>query len=86
MKYQAIDASIEYSQRKPRNADSPALRAYRENANQRRAIEAVQMPCGFFAYTKRIPNRVHSASNTLTDRAAYHEISLPWLPILGDRA
>jgi len=85
MKYPAIDASIEYARRKPRNGDSPALRAYRERAGQRRTIEAVQMPCGFFAYKKRVPNRT-ALSAFQTDKAAYHEVSLPWLPILGERA
>jgi len=43
------------------------------------------LPCGIRVYTKRIPNRT-ALGDLKTDKAVAHEISLPFVSILGDAA
>ena len=44
-----------------------------------------ELPCGIRAYTKRVPNRT-ALGDFKTDKAIAHEISLPFVSILGDEA
>ena len=83
MNFEAINASIAWHRASARRETSPALRRLKLVVDT--PINVREMPSGLRAYTKRVPNRT-ALGDFKTDKAIAHEISLPFVSILGDEA
>lgn len=81
MNFAAINASIAWRETQRKREASPLLRHLIQS---RRAapIDVREMPSGIRVYTKRVPNRT-ALGEFKTDKALNHEISLPFVSILG---
>lgn len=81
MNLAAINASIAWHEAQRKRETSPLLRQLLQS-RRKPAVEVRETASGMRAYTKRVPNRT-ALGDFKTGKAVHHDISLPFVSILG---
>lgn len=81
MNFAAINASIALREAQRKRETSPLLRQLIQS-RKAASVDVRESSSGIRVYTKRVPNRT-ALGEFKSDKALNHEISLPFVSILG---